>query len=182
MRYIGRAALWAFALGTLCGFAKPEIEPVKAELIAEHGSIQPGGKTRVGVSFELEDGWHIYAEDPGDAGLATQVAWGSSSHWVQFGPLQWPKPQEFIDPGDIRTRGYSGAVVLHSTLTRNVPMVLRRNIFPTDEPQLQVRAEVKWLACKEICIPGGAQLELTLPVSEGKPALSTHANFFDHAS
>ncbi|MBI3009634.1 MAG: hypothetical protein HYY57_01435, partial [Candidatus Omnitrophica bacterium] len=45
-----------------------DVHPVTASLIAEHASIQPGGQTRIGVHFEMEEGWHIYAQDPGDAG------------------------------------------------------------------------------------------------------------------
>ena len=100
----------------LKGFAAREGAPVKAELIAEHASLQPGGRTRVGVSFELEEGWHIYAKEPGDAGLPTKITW-SGPRGVTFGPLVWPVAQEFNDPGDIKTFGYSGAVVLASDLT-----------------------------------------------------------------
>ena len=157
----------------LKGFAAPEAQPVKAELIAEHASLQPGGKTRVGVSFKLEEGWHIYAKEPGDAGLPTKIAW-SGPRGVTFGPLVWPAPQQFIDPGDIKTFGYSGAVVLVSQMTVSPKA-------KAGEP-VRVAAKVEWLACKEICLPGSARLELALPVSESRPSLSTYANFFEHTS
>lgn len=146
---------------------------VTTELIAEHVSVQPGGSTRIGVHFDLAKGWHIYAEDPGDAGLPTQVVW-SGPPGVVFGPLQWPKPQQFIDPGHIRTFGYIGALVLSSGVT----------VAPTAIPQdtISIRAKVKWLACKDTCIPGSASLELTLPVSSSPPVFSTHAEFFDHTN
>src|SRR3989338_7433391 len=98
------------------GFAEPEEQPVKATLIAEHASIRPGGATRIGVLFDIEEGWHIYAEDPGDAGLPTKVEF-SGPPVVQFGPVQYPPPTAFNDPGDIETFGYSRAVVLASRLT-----------------------------------------------------------------
>ncbi len=157
------------------GFAVPEgPSAVSAELIAEHASVQPGGSTRIGVHFELEEGWHIYAEDPGDAGLPTTIVW-EGPPWVSFGPLHWPPPQQFQDPGDIRTHGYSGAVVLYSTLQYQLAGIGGQYPVP-----LTVHATVKWLACKELCIPGSAELDLSLPVSAAPPALSTHAELFDH--
>ena len=155
------------------GFAASKEQPVTAELIAEHASVQPGGETRIGVHFDLEEDWHIYAEDPGDAGLPTKIAWQGPSE-VSFGPLRWPAPQRFHDPGEITTFGYTGTVVLSSTLT------VSRQAAPGRTLPLQ--ATVKWLACKEVCVPGSTTLELALPVSSNAPVFSTHAEFFDHTS
>ena len=151
-------------------FPQPDEQPVQATLITEHASIQPGGTTRVGVLFELEEGWHIYGEQPGDAGLPTKIAW-TPFPGAQFGPLQWPPAYEFVEAGDIRTFGYTGALVLSSGLrlvTRETPDVL------------PLGAMVEWLACKEICVPGSATLELSLPVRPEAPVASTHAELFDH--
>ena len=151
--------------------ALEEPSAVSVELIAEHASLQPGGTTRIGVHFDLEEGWHIYAKEPGDAGLPTKIEWSVPSG-VTIEPLEWPPHQEFVDPGDIRTFGYAGAVVLSSRLT----------LAPGSPPEaIPVHAKVKWLACKELCIPGSADLDLSLPVSAEPPTLSTHAELFDSA-
>ena len=153
------------------GFATPEDHPVTAELVAEHASIQPGGRTRIGVHFEIEEGWHIYADPPGDAGLPTKITW-TAPRGVLLGPIRWPKPERFVDPGDIRTSGYSGLVVPYSTVT-----------LPTrqfDGGAVVLRAQASWLACHDICVPGKTDLSLTLPVSMQPPVASAHAEFFDH--
>ena len=170
MPRIHRATLWTLALAGVLGFAKPDIEPVKVALIAEYASIQPGGTTRVGVLFELEDGWHIYADNPGDAGIPTKVRWIVPRE-VTVGPLAWPAPKQFDDPGDIKTFGYSGRVVLASELRLTDTAKL-------DEP-ISVAAQVEWLACHDICIPGKTELQLRLPVSDAHPSLSGQANLFD---
>jgi thiol:disulfide interchange protein DsbD len=149
-------------------------EPVRAELITEHASIQPGGATRVGVHFEIEEGWHIYADPPGDAGLPTKVAW--SAPFGSFGPLQWPPPHEFLDPGNIRTSGYAGVLVLISRYA--IPAVWTKSP-PNPIP---LSAKVSWLACRDICIPGSARLELSLPISDQPPAFSTHAQMFEQTN
>ncbi len=155
------------------GFAEPKLSLVTAELIAEHASVQPGGRTRIGVHFDIEEGWHIYAEDPGDAGLPTKVAW-SIPQGVTISPLRWPLPEKLVDPGDIHTNGYMGSVVLLSTL-KLTPSKLLPQAVP-------IGAHVEWLACKNICIPGKADLKLTLPVSPKPPAFSTHAQLFEHTA
>ena len=170
-------ALLSVALAIGCGapsgraeFAQPEAQLVTAALITEHASIQPGGSTRVGIHFDIEPGWHIYADPPGDAGMATTIQWAEFPG-LHVGPIQWPTPEEFVDPGDIRTRGYSGATVLAqqiTLITRETPVVL------------PLQATVKWLACRDVCIPGSAQLELALPVSGRPPVASAHAELFDH--
>ena len=124
----------------------------------------------VGVHFELEAGWHIYAKDPGDAGLATSVIWSGPSG-VSFGPIQWPPCQQFIDPGDIRTNGYTGAVVLPSA-------VQVASSTPIGTP-LVLHATIKWLACKEMCLPGSSTQELSLSVSEQPQTPSPNAKLFE---
>ena len=147
-----------------------------AELVAEHTSVQPNGSTRLGVYFRIEDGWHIYAKDPGDAGLPTKVTWRAAPA-VSFGSLIWPPAEPFHDPGDMTTYGYRGSLLLSSSMTY-APL-----LFSNSEqgyPDLSIRADVEWLSCKDVCIPGKVHLELQLPVSTNAAILSSHADLFEH--
>ncbi len=150
-------------------FAAPKEQPVIAKLISEHGSVQLPGNTRVGVLFTIKDGWHIYAEDPGDAGMPTKVTWHRASGEI-FSPVQWPPAENFTDPGDIHTHGYRGTVVLASQL----------HITPKEPAAdpLLVWASVEWLACKEVCIPGSADVKLSLPIRVETPQRTPEANLF----
>ena len=163
------AALAAAAL-VAAGFAPAEEQPVRVELISEHASIQPGGATRVGVYFEIEEGWHIYAEHPGEEGLPTTVAW-SGPAGTTFGPLSWPDAYAFLD-GGAHTYGYSGVVVLRSTMSYHA--------LRDAAEKLDVRARVSWLACKALCVPGKANLSLALPVTTAPPVRSAHAEYCEH--
>ena len=93
---------------------------------------------------------------------------------VVFGPLHWPAHEQFVDPGDIKTFGYTGSIVLYSTMTL-APSLARGASVP-------VHADVRWLACHEVCVPGSARLNLSLPVSKQLPAFSAHAELFDQAN
>lgn len=163
----------AIAADLPAAFVNTESEAVTPSIIAEHESIQAEGKTRVGVLFEIEDGWHIYGKKPGDAGLPTKVRW-IVPRGVEVGTLSWPAPLEFNDPGDIKTFGYSHEVVLASELRLTDKAKL-------DKP-VQVVAQVEWLACSDICVPGKTELQYSLPVSDEYPSPSDNANLFDHTS
>jgi len=143
--------------------------PVTATAIVEHASIQPDGSTRIGILFDIEEGWHIYWKDPGDAGVATQVEW-SGPAGVSISALDWPAPQEFADAGNIRTFGYTTSVVLSN--------VLAMTPEASGVMAVPLRANVRWVACEHICLPGSATLELNLPVSAEPPALSANADRF----
>ncbi|MBI2094531.1 MAG: hypothetical protein HYT88_07435, partial [Candidatus Omnitrophica bacterium] len=95
---------------------------------------------------------------------------------VGFGPLNWPNAQEFLDPGNIRTFGYTGALVLYSTFT----FIPKAGAKPG--PFVPVQANVEWLACKDICLPGRAELKLTLPVDSKPPVFTPHAQLFEHTN
>jgi thiol:disulfide interchange protein DsbD len=118
------------------------------------------------VRFDLKDAWHIYAADPGDAGLPTRVRW-KLPEGIATGPLMWPTPRRFREPGNLVTFGYTGTVVVSSRITVEAELESGQT--------LPIRANVEWLACKELCIPGRAQLELALPVRPEPPAPSRHA-------
>jgi thiol:disulfide interchange protein DsbD len=138
--------------------------------MAEHAAIRPGGSTRLGVRFQIEPGWHIYAQEPGDAGLPTKVTWMVPDE-VSVEPLQWPPPTAFLDPGNIRTFGYDGSAVLSSRI---------HLAADASAHEIPVRATVSWLACKELCLPGSAELSAVLPISSEPPAVSSDAALFPH--
>jgi thiol:disulfide interchange protein/DsbC/DsbD-like thiol-disulfide interchange protein len=127
---------------------------VTASLVSDTTAIVPGKPFEVGVLLEMVPGWHTYWEYPGDAGLPTSIAWTLPDGFVA-GPIQWPVPHRIIEPGEIEVYAYKDKVLL---ITAIVP--------PAEITQKTVilRAKVDWLTCEQICIPGSADLELSLPV------------------
>ena len=129
---------------------------VSARLVPSKTAVVPGQPFEVGLLLEMAPGWHTYWEYSGDAGLPTKIAWTLPAGF-ESGPIQWPAPHLMIEPGEIWTYGYGGKVLLITTV---VP--------PADLPTgktVALRAKASWLACKDMCIPGSAELELQLPVA-----------------
>ena len=139
---------------------------VKATLLADTTAIVPGQPFQVGLVLEMVPGWHTYWEYSGDSGLPTTIDWKLPPGFAA-GAIQWPVPEAKVEPGDIQVYAYSGRVLLLTTITP-----------PRDASgDVTLRSAASWLVCAEICVPGGAELELTLPV--GKSAAPANAALFE---
>ncbi|MEI6278405.1 MAG: thioredoxin family protein [Verrucomicrobiae bacterium] len=140
-------------------------QPVKAELISSAAAVVPGRPLEVGLLLEMAPGWHTYWEYSGDAGLPTKITW-SLPDGFHAGPIQWPAPHLMIEPGDIWTYGYGERVLLITTI-----------IPPKDlKAPVTLRGKASWLACRDLCVPGSAELQLDLPVSTA--SAPDHAGLF----
>jgi thiol:disulfide interchange protein DsbD len=127
---------------------------VEAELIAERTALIPGAPNTVALRLVMARGWHTYWQNAGDSGLPTTLAW-KLPDGLKAGPIQWPAPRA-LPVGPLVNYGYEGEVLLLSDIA-TVPDFLSGKTVT-----LSARAD--WLVCKEICIPEGADLSLTLPV------------------
>jgi thiol:disulfide interchange protein DsbD len=151
MRALILAACLAAAGQALAGPA----QPVQASLEALASAYQPGQALRVSLRLRHQPGWHSYYKDPGDAGLPTTLAWALPAG-VSAGAIQWPAPERFTAPGGLACQGYTGDLSL--------PVVLKV-AAGFRQPLLHLAAHASWLACSQVCIPGGADLSLDLPLA-----------------
>jgi thiol:disulfide interchange protein/DsbC/DsbD-like thiol-disulfide interchange protein len=128
---------------------------VEASLLADTTAIVPGQPFRLGLLLGMAHGWHTYWENPGDSGLPTtfdpQLPEGFTT-----GPVTWPLPKRLVEPGDIKVYAYKGEVLLVRTITPPAAI---------DAPGITIPAKSSWLVCEAICIPGKADVQLTLPVA-----------------
>ena len=162
------------ALGLLCAAsaaaAPVRTDHVEAELVAERTAWLPGAANWIALRLKPDAGWHTYWRNPGDSGLPTTLQWSLPGGW-RAGEIHWPYPG-LHRLGDLVNYGY-GEETLH---------LVRVEVPRTAETQpATIRAEAKWLVCADICIPGGAQLELTLPQSEIATADPVWSPRFDEA-
>ena len=135
-----------------------EPEPVKsqhltAELISDSGTIAPGGKSRVALALMLEPGWHVYWFYAGDSGEPPVVAW-SAPTGLSLGPMQYPAPSR-LPLGPLMDYGYESTAVFPFDVSTS-PQTPFGNV--------SLKAHVRWLVCRELCLPGKAYLGLNLKV------------------
>lgn len=140
-------AVWPAALQA------EDVPKVRASLVADTAEVEPGSTFRVGVRFEIADGWHIYWRYPGGAGLETAVDLDLPEGFAA-GPLLWPLPIAFDQSEGIPGYGYEDSVLLAAEVE------VAASVIPSAPGR--VRADVSWLACKGVCVLGSAELESSL--------------------
>ncbi|MEM9375106.1 MAG: protein-disulfide reductase DsbD domain-containing protein [Pseudomonadota bacterium] len=162
-------ALRSFVLGCIAfcfGAVTINAQPVdgghaRVELISERALAVPGETVWLGLSFEMDPGWHIYWTNPGDAGLPPSITWSDTSHvpLENISDFQWPAPKLLpIVPGQLMDYGYSGAVVLPFRMT--LPAA-------SDEP-VALAASVDYLICQDTCVPEAVELTFLQSVGAGQ--------------
>lgn len=149
----------AVAAVLLCALARPSIAGEYASPWAQgfHSRVRlvAGGAENdrpsrlAGLVMELDRGFKTYWRHPGESGLPPSLDWTGSENLLRAEVL-WPAPRRFEDAGGI-VHGYADGVLLPVRVT------------PAD-PTKPVRLSLKldYGVCREICIPGSAQLTLNL--------------------
>jgi thiol:disulfide interchange protein DsbD len=127
----------------------------QARLLLSAETTRPGDTIWAGVDLKMEPGWHTYWKNPGAAGLATKIEW-QLPPGVTAGEIQWPLPEK-LPPVEVTTYGYNDKVVLL------VPLKLAADL---KSGPLDLKAKVSWLECKEVCVPGSADVEATLNIGD----------------
>lgn len=140
------------------------------ELISEQDAVVPGERFDLALRFVLEPHWHIYWQNPGASGLATEIEW-TLPDGIEAGSIQWPAPER-IELGGLVNYGYEGEAVFIVTMQAAGSLEPGQN--------LAIGAELFFLICKEACLPGEASLDISLPVAtEASP--SAEASAFEQA-
>jgi DsbC/DsbD-like thiol-disulfide interchange protein len=139
---------------------------VDVQLLAEQKAIQRGHTLWVGLQFQLPSGWHVYWQNPGDSGEPPTVKWNLPTG-LHAGDPQWPAPHRLESPSLV-DYGYPDGVLL---LT---PIRVDSTVAPANVVTLQ--ADVRYLVCREICVPGKANVALNLPALSAAPAWNTGAH------
>ena len=154
-------ALFAFCALLFTGSYKVRAQ-VQASLVSQDASVQPGRPFTVALRLVHQPHWHSYWVYPG-TGLPTTLTWTLPAGW-KASEIQWPTPGLLIDSQNtVVGNVFEGDLLLPVTLTP--PADLKAGTPVT------LTAKSDWLMCKDSCVPGNADLSLTLPVSSDTPAL-----------
>ena len=144
-------------LCSAAALAKPVSAPhLTVDLIAEETSIAPKQLFQAGLKFNLEKGWHIYWINAGDSGDPPRVQWKLPTGF-QAGKIEWPAPVR-LPVASLMDYGYEDQVLLM------VPIQTPADLKPGTTAQLA--ATVRWVVCREICLPGRGDVSLALPVTD----------------
>jgi thiol:disulfide interchange protein DsbD len=157
-RLIFALYLIAAGLPALATSNSADAPHLRVQLVTPEDQLYPGGNNVVGLYFKLEPGWHIYWKNAGDSGEPPHIHW-TLPEGVTAGPMQFPAPKR-LPLGPLMDFGYENEVLFP----------LKLHIDPAvKDGRAVLDAKVDWLVCREVCIPGKAELETTLQLFSGEP-------------
>lgn len=155
----------AFFIGGLSSLQAEPPKPVGIRFVREVNKITPDSTFSVGILFSIQPGWHVYYKNPGESGLATNVAIAANEQ-VAIGDMQWPVPEKFISAGDVVGYGYSDSLLL------TFPVHIARDILHGRE--IVFSGEATWLACSAtLCVPGKATFKERVLVGQTRTGAGT---------
>jgi len=162
-------ALLALALTSTAHAQSAAPSHAKIDLIADEAAASKTTRW-VGLLFRLDPGWHIYWQNAGDSGTPPKVAWQLPAGY-RAGGIRWPQPVR-LGSGSVIDYGYEDQVLLMAPIERAANS--------TAAAAVPIAADVKYVVCRDVCIPGKAHLTLSLAPAAGDPpaeASEWHAIF-----
>lgn len=140
---------------------------VRARLVADAERLIPGTAHLIGVLFEMDLGWHLYAPARNDSGLPIVIRAAAPAGY-SLGEVLWPAPQRHVSEGAVLDHVYLDRVVLL------IPLEVPAEARPGQRVTVRCRAE--WLVCGTGCIPGEGSLDLTMTVGDRDDAFRPSAD------
>jgi thiol:disulfide interchange protein DsbD len=126
-----------------------------AQLVAEVSAIAPGEPFTAALRLLIDEGWHSYWVNPGDAGTPASIEWDLPQGF-EAGPIQWPYPER-IEAPPLMSYGYRDEVLLLVEIRPPDDLGSGRSVV--------LEAGASWLICSDICLPAEQQMRLELPVA-----------------
>lgn len=139
-------------------------QQLTVKLLVPPAQLYPGQTFTGGLDFHIIPGWHIYWINAGDSGEPPAVQW-TLPKGVTAGSLQYPPPVR-LPLGPLMDFGYQNHVVL--PITFRVAKDFHSNASP-----VPLIANVSWLVCQNVCLPGQATLRLKRAALTAPPANPT---------
>jgi thiol:disulfide interchange protein DsbD len=155
-------AALAAALSAQSPSSSADVAHLHVQLVLPQSALYPGGPNQAALYFKLEPGWHIYWQNAGDSGEPPNIRW-SLPDGVTATPLQFPAPAR-LPLGPLMDFGYENEVAF--------PFAFNVSASAKPGPAM-LDAKVSWLVCREVCIPGKAELGMRVQLGASAPAALT---------
>ncbi len=152
------AIIFAFGLFSTAGYSLSSdwaiSEKSKVRLISPM-TASNNNKLILALEYELEDEWKTYWKSPGGGGFPQKIIWNNSSN-VKDIKILWPEPIEFEILG-LKSIGYKDKVIF--------PLIID---LEDNRKQTNLNLNINYLVCKDVCIPGSADIFLNIPSGDGE--------------
>jgi thiol:disulfide interchange protein DsbD len=144
----GLAFMCAAASTVFAASNSADAAHLHVQFIVPAAQLNRGASSNAGLYFKLEPGWHVYWQNAGDSGEPPHIQWTLPTG-ITAGPMQFPAPKR-LPLGPLMDFGYENEVLFPFSL----------DVANSAKPgPVALHAKVNWLVCREVCIPGKAELE-----------------------
>ena len=127
----------------------------KVRLISTKTKSDNSEEVILGLEYQLDTGWKTYWKSPGGGGFPQKIDWKNSVN-IENIKIDWPRPKEFEILG-LTSIGYEERVIFPlSVKLKNKNILTKFNL------------KINYLVCKDICIPGNADLYFELLPGEAQ--------------
>ncbi len=132
----------------------PDSPHVVVSAALDRTAIAPGETAWLGVSFDIDEHWHLYWPGLNDSGMSIALD-ATLPDGLTLGEWRWPAPTRHVSPGDLLDHVYEGRVTLVAPLHVDEGLAVGTHT---------VSVKHDWLVCREACMFGGgtASLEVTV--------------------
>jgi len=131
----------------------------RVTLLSSTLGFDPARGTRLGVHFQLDDGWHVYWKNPGESGTPPAVTWEADG--LEFSDFEFPTPERLQVPG-ATIYGYVHDVTLLVDVAASSGS--GASVQNSGARAVEIHATVDYVICADVCVRETAFPELTLPV------------------
>ena len=148
------AIIFALGLFSTAGYSLSSdwaiSEKSKVRLISPMTASNNNNQLILALEYELEEEWKTYWKSPGGGGFPQKIIWNNSSN-VKDIKILWPEPIEFEILG-LKSIGYKDKVIF--------PLIVD---LEDNQKQTNLNLNINYLVCKDVCIPGSADIFLNIP-------------------
>ena len=128
----------------------------RVHLVSEFEAVTPGMTAMLGLVFDLDDGWHSYADSWNDSGAPMSAVWSLPEGFTIGDPI-WPAAHRFIQPGGILDHVYEHQAIILFPLAIDADVEVGTDAV--------ISASLEWLVCDDnSCVPQFAETSITIPV------------------
>ena len=154
--------------------AQAEQSLIEVQLLSERtginsGNLEPQKGQLIGLKIQLEAGWHLSWDNYEGNKSEPSIQWDLPSGFT-LEPIVIPKPEAYSFMG-LASEGYKDTVLLLYRLTPPIDSLEQQTI---GREAISLVANIRWLLCKDICIPGETQAVLELSIAD-KSQATEHA-------
>ena len=125
-------------------------EKSQVRLISPVTASNNNNQLILALEYELDDEWKTYWKSPGGGGFPQKIIWNNSSNIKNIEIL------------GLKSIGYKDKVIF--------PLIVD---IEDNRKTTNINLNINYLVCKHICIPGNADIFLTLP-----PGNADYTNYF----